>query len=210
MVASIPLLEGYDLVLGVLTSAGVLYLLYSQRHLVGYRRFIDFLVGGVLLFTLGGPIADLVAPTWIHAVHGTAALFVIFGLYDPVHNNLRKAEWAELVLADPAAVRDRADWMVPMDEEILELFHSADLVLTPTIIAYNLGHSREPVSRRLSELCANGFVERTERGKYRMTDLGERYLGDFTRPVPTGTHPARGSGGSTSRGPGAPRRRRTR
>lgn len=176
MIGHITLLDWYDLVVGVLTAVGLLYLLYSQRTVVGYNRFIDFLIGGVLLFVVGGPIADLVMPGWIHVVHGTAALLVILGLYDPIHNNLRKAAWAELILNDPAVMRNQADWMVPMDEEILELFQSAHLVLTPTIIAYNTQHSRESVSRRLSELTENGLVERVDHGKYRMTGLGEQYL----------------------------------
>jgi len=186
MIGDLPLLDAYDIVLGMFTATGLLYLLYSQRNVVGYNRFIDFLIGGVLLFAVGGPIADIVAPAWIHVVHGTAALLVILGLYDPIHNNLRRAEWAELVLNDPAVMRNQAEWMAPMDEEILELFHSAHLVLTPTIIAFNLDHSRESVSRRLSALTENGLVERVDRGKYRMTGLGEQYLDLYPEPATTG------------------------
>ncbi|PWG74971.1 hypothetical protein DF186_15135, partial [Enterococcus hirae] len=91
----------------------------------------------------------LLAPTWVHAVHGTAALFIVLGLYDLIHNNLRTTEWAKFILSDPAMIRTPDEWMTPMDEEILELFHSNDLILTPTIIAYNTAHSRESVSRRL-------------------------------------------------------------
>lgn len=166
----------YNLVVGILTTTGLFYLLYSQRHVVGYRRFIDFLIGGFLLFDIGAPLAGLLAPTWVHAVHGTAALFIVFGLYDLLHNNLSTAEWAKFILADPAMMRNPAEWMAPMDEEILELFHTNDLVLTPTIIAYNTSHSRESVSRRLAQLQEHGFVEKVDRGKYRMTELGNQYL----------------------------------
>ena len=63
-----------------------------------------------------------------------------------------------------------------MDDEILELFHSTHLMLTPSIIAYNLDRSREEVNRRLIELVDHGLVERVDRGKYRITEFGEQYL----------------------------------
>lgn len=176
MSGTATLFAEYNLLVGVVTTAGLFYLLYSQRHVVGYRRFMDFLIGGFLLFDIGGPLAALLAPAWVHAVHGTAALLIVVGLYDLVHNNLKTAEWAEFILNDPAMMRNPDEWMAPMDEEILELFHSNDLVLTPTIIAYNIAHSRESVSRRLAQLQKHGFVEKVDRGKYRMTELGDQYL----------------------------------
>ena len=166
----------YNLGVGVLSGAGLLYLAYSQRFVVGYRRFFYLLIVGFLVFSIGGPLVDLFAPSMTHAVHGVAALLVILGLYDPVHNDLRKDEWARLLLQEPSELRHPGQWMVPMDDEILELFHSAHLVLTPAIIAYNIDRSREEVNRRLSELEARDLVERVERGKYRITSLGEQYL----------------------------------
>lgn len=165
----------YNLVMGIVTLCGLLYLLYAQQFVVGYRRFLDYLIFGFLLFAIGGPLADLLAPHWIHLVHGLAALFVVLGLFDPVRRDLRSEEWAELVLNDPAAVRDPAEWMTPMDEKILDLYRTTDIVLSPAIIAYNVDHSREAVSRRLSTLTEHGFVEHVDHGKYRMTDLGEHY-----------------------------------
>jgi DNA-binding transcriptional ArsR family regulator len=166
----------YNLAVGVLSAIGLVYLAYSQRFVLGYRRFFYLIIAGFLVFSIGGPLADLFAPSLTHAVHGFAALLVIFGLYDPVHNDLRKDEWARLLLQEPSELRHPGEWMVPMDDELLELFHSVDLVLTPSIIAYNIDRSREEVNRRLSELEEHGLVERVERGKYRITDLGERYL----------------------------------
>ena len=166
----------YNLAVGVLSGAGLLYLAYSQRFVVGYRRFFHLLIVGFLVFSVGGPLVDLFAPGMTHAVHGVAAVFVILGLYDPVHNDLRKDEWARLLLQEPSELRHPGEWMVPMDDEILELFHSAHLVLTPAIIAYNIDRSREEVNRRLSELEERDLVERVERGKYRITPRGEQYL----------------------------------
>jgi len=172
----IPALVAFNLVLTVLSGIGLCYLLYSELFVVGYRRFLVVMTVGLLLFVVGGPIFLLFAPDYVHFVHGVSALLVILGLYDPVRHDLRHDEWAWLLLEDPSTMRSPGDWMVPMDDRILELFHGGDLVLTPALIAHNIGHSREAVNRRLSELEAHGFVDRVERGKYRISPLGERYL----------------------------------
>ena len=169
-------LQLYNLALGTISGAGILYLAYSQRFVMGYRRFLYFIIAGFLLFSVGGPLVDLYVPSLTHAIHGLSALLVILGLYDPVHNDLRKDEWARLLVQEPAELRHPGDWMTPMDDAILELFHSAHLVLTPAIIAHNIEYSREEVNRRLTELDRHGLVERVERGKYRITRLGEQYL----------------------------------
>lgn len=78
--------------------------------------------------------------------------------------------------ADAQCMREPADWMQPMDDRILEALQSCGLVLSPSIVAYNIDRSREAVTRRLSELSDYGLVERVERGKYRITEAGEGYL----------------------------------
>ncbi len=170
------LLGQLNVVLGILSSLGLVYLIYLQRFVLHTRRFMLVTSLGLLVFTGIAPLTAVVAPDSVHIVHGLAALMVIFGLYDPVHNDLRKNEWAELLVENPARLRHQATWMVPMDDEILTLFHTTDLVLTPAIIAYNLDRSREEVNRRLSELDDCGLVDRIERGKYQITDEGVRYL----------------------------------
>lgn len=165
----------YDVVVGFLTTGGLVYMVYIQQ-VVRYRQFLYFLIAGVLLFAIGGPLAALYLPNWIHVVHGFAALFVIFTLYNPVHNDLRHEEWAALLLQDPTQIRHPEDWMTPLDDEILELFHSTELVLSPSIIAYNIDYSSKEVNRRLSKLADHGYIDRVERGKYRLTPLGEDYL----------------------------------
>lgn len=65
---------------------------------------------------------------------------------------------------------------LPIDDRILEVLQSSGLVLSPSIIAYNIDKSREEVNRRLSELVEYGLVDRVERGKYRIAKLGEKYL----------------------------------
>lgn len=173
---TVDVFQVYNLLVGTSTVAGFVYLLTRHRTIGSYHRFVHILLLGLLVFAVGGPLVDLVAPTWAHAVHALAALLVIYGLYNPIRNDLRREAWANLVLRDPRQIRHPAEWMVPMDDEILELFHSIDLVLTPSIIAYNTGYSREEVNRRLGELTERGLMDRVERGKYRITPLGENYL----------------------------------
>lgn len=166
----------YNLLAGILAAVGLVYLLYIQQYVVRFDYFVYYLLAGFLVFSIGGPLVDFFVPEWTHAVHGFAALLLIFALYSPIHNDIRHDEWAQLMFEDPAWIRHPAEWMTPMDDQILELFHSADLVLTPAIIAYNIDYSRGEVNRRLTALQEHGFVERVERGKYRVTADGEAYL----------------------------------
>lgn len=184
----LTLFTAYKFVMGVLAGAGLVYLLYSQRNVIPYRRFLYLLVTGLLVFAVAGPLADIFAPRWAHIVHGVSAVFIIFGLYNPVHNDLRRDEWARLLLEDPILARNPAEWMRPIDDQILQLFHSADLVLTPSIIAYNIDYSAKEVNRRLSTLADHGLVGKVERGKYQLTETGERYLrGELVDEEPDGS-----------------------
>lgn len=166
----------YNLLMGLVATGGLIYVLYLHRLEGRYDRFVLVTITGILVFAVAGPLVEIVYQPLVHIVHSLAALLIIFGLYDPVHNDLRKDQWAQLLLQDPSTMREPSDWMVPMDDQILTLFHTSDLVLTPTLIAYNIDYSREEVNRRLSELADHGLVERVERGKYRISPLGEEYL----------------------------------
>lgn len=170
------LFTSYNLVVGTLTGIGVVYFLFFKPTVVDYHRSLYITVAGLLLFLIGGPVTELVAPWLVHWVHGVAALFVIVGLYDPLENDLRRDTWSEILLQKPGQIRQPEEWMLPIDDAILELFHSTDLVLTPAIIAYNIDYCREEVNRRLIELERRGFVTKVERGKYRITILGMQYL----------------------------------
>lgn len=166
----------YNLLIGVVTGFGVLYFLFVRPTVVEYHRFLFVTVAGLLLFLIGGPVAELLVPTLVHWVHGVASVLVILGLYDPLENDVRREAWADVLLRDPGQVRQPDDWMLPIDDAILRLFRSADLVLTPSIIAFNIDYSRDEVNRRLVELERRGFLRKVERGKYQLTALGRQYL----------------------------------
>lgn len=176
---------GYDLAVGTVVALELLYFLSLEASTTAYRRFVLVTVAGLVLAVIGGPVAELVAPTLVHWVHGTAALLVVFGLYDPVTNDVRTTEWARALLSEPSSVRRPAEWMTPMDDELLSAFQDAELVLTPSVVAFNTGFSRKEVNRRLIELEAHGLVEKVERGKYRLTRRGERYLRGQLHETPT-------------------------
>lgn len=166
---------GYNLAVGLIVGIELIYFLYIQEPL-NYRRFLLLTITGLLLFVVGGPLSELFFSSLVHWVHGFAALLVIFGLYSPVNDDLRTEEWLQLLVHTPAKVRHSGDWMTPMDDAILNVFHTSELVLTPAIIGFNIDYSREEVNRRLTKLETHGLVEKVERGKYRMTQRGEQYL----------------------------------
>jgi hypothetical protein len=176
----IDFFTGYILLMGIVAGSGLLYLLYAEQYAVEYDPFFVITMSGLFLFIIGGPLSEVVYPNLVHWIHGLAACLVLFGLYSPVQNDLRRDQWTKLLLAEPSQIRASTEWMVPMDDAILSLFHSSDLVLTPAIIAYNIDHSREEVNRRLRKLEEADLVEKVDRGKYRMTPNGEAYLsGEF-------------------------------
>lgn len=166
----------YNLLVGLITGIGVIYFLHVKQTVIEYRWFLFVTIAGLLLFLVGGPIAEIAIPEFVHWVHGVAALLVILGLYDPLQNDSRSDLWTEMLLKDPAQVRQPSEWMLPIDDTILSLFHATDLVLTPSIVAYNIDYSRDEVNRRLTELEQRGFVEKVERGKYRLTVLGKQHI----------------------------------
>lgn len=72
-------------------------------------------------------------------------------------------------------VRQRADWMRPVDERILETMRDEGN-LTPRAVSDFEVTSQSHASDRLSELASYGLVERISRGLYRLTDDGEAFL----------------------------------
>jgi predicted transcriptional regulator len=75
----------------------------------------------------------------------------------------------------PDPWRELEDWMTEMDVDIL-LLMSNEMVLSPTVIAENIGRSRSAISRRLNSLDAGGLVNKLEEGKYRISDEGLKMI----------------------------------
>lgn len=66
--------------------------------------------------------------------------------------------------------------MNPIDDRIMEILYASGLILSPSIIAYNIDYSRDEVNRRLGYLTEVDLVEKVDRGKYGISPLGEDYL----------------------------------
>jgi len=71
--------------------------------------------------------------------------------------------------------RQRADWMNPVDDEIMEILDDTGAA-TPQLLADNTGKNNNYLGVRCRELEKYGLVMRPSRGVYTLTDLGERYL----------------------------------
>ncbi|XVH33323.1 hypothetical protein ACNS7O_15060 (plasmid) [Haloferacaceae archaeon DSL9] len=168
---------GYVLVL-IAFFAGAWELNSDIRGIGEFRReyVLHALILGILLYGVAGPLSEVFFPPILHWVHGFAAVFAIAGLYSPVREDIPNKPWNELILADPAKGRYRAEWMVPVDDAILDVLYSSGLVLTPAVIAYNIDYSREEVNRRLTKMETEALIERVKRGKYRIAERGERYV----------------------------------
>lgn len=72
-------------------------------------------------------------------------------------------------------MRQRADWMRPADDRVLEFLRSEGTNL-PTNVAEELSLSRKYVGERCRILADYGLLENLGQGVYRITEEGEQYL----------------------------------
>lgn len=161
--------------------AGVLGLLaklqlQSPVLLREYDYYLLLAVIGTGIFVGGGIAAELAVPAIVHWVHGVGALLIVVSLCRLPAATSQSSSWFDVLVRHPRRVRLQEEWMNPVDDRILEICANGDLVLTPSIIAYNIEYSREEVNRRLSELERHSLVDRVDRGKYRITEKGYQYL----------------------------------
>lgn len=71
--------------------------------------------------------------------------------------------------------RQRADWMNPVDDEIMELLDESGAG-TPQSLANELTKNNDYIGVRCRELASKGLLERPSRGLYVLTDEGKQYL----------------------------------
>lgn len=72
----------------------------------------------------------------------------------------------------PVIGGDPPDWFTDSDAQILFVMYTG-LILTPSIISENTEVTRQTVGKRLNTLQAAGFVEKLDRGKYKITKEGK-------------------------------------
>lgn len=100
-------LHGVVLLSGVLGAIGTGYLLYADSIMVHYTSFFRTVTVGLLLFAVTAPIIVQFAPDSIHAVHALSALFISFGLYTLIREELETPDNFERLSADVAFDDDR-------------------------------------------------------------------------------------------------------
>jgi len=70
---------------------------------------------------------------------------------------------------------ERVSWFSPVDYEIFLFFEDHDILVSPKIIAVNIGYDRQYAYKRLRVLSEAGLLE-AEDGIYELTDLGREFL----------------------------------
>lgn len=96
-------------------------------------------------------------------------ILILFSIGEPMKNDE----------SDSRPMRKSADWMVLLDDRILELMREdEDGILSPSEIADDrrITYGRTYVAKRLRRLEDDGFVQRYGHGVYRITEKGEAYL----------------------------------
>ncbi|MFB6074556.1 MAG: helix-turn-helix domain-containing protein [Haloarculaceae archaeon] len=161
----------YTHTLGVTEAAGFLYLIYRKRLEFLRDPMLALPVLGLFLFVVVEIGVGHLPPLVVHIGHTVAAVLVALGLA-----SLLVRWWSVRPATDPVP-RDgeRPDWMTDLDDEILRLLDASDIVLSPALISYNLGYSRESVNRHLRRLEDHGYVERVDRGKYELSAAGREH-----------------------------------
>lgn len=71
--------------------------------------------------------------------------------------------------------RRRGEWMVPADDEILEIIQEQGAA-TPKSIASEVDKNNDYIGTRCRILTSYGLLKRPSRGLYMLTETGEDYL----------------------------------
>ncbi len=80
-------------------------------------------------------------------------------------------------VAPTSVARQRAEWMRPVDEKILETMRDEGN-MTPNALEQLDVTVANYASNRLSKMADYGLVERVAQGLYRITDDGEAFLNE--------------------------------
>lgn len=95
------LIDVYNIAVNLAAAAGLLYLLYSGRYAVWYRRFYMVIALGLLVAVVGGPLPIAIDQSIRHFVHGLATLLIAIGLYDLLRRQITtEVDWERLMLDD--------------------------------------------------------------------------------------------------------------
>jgi len=66
--------------------------------------------------------------------------------------------------------------MAPVDYEIMLFFDEHAILVSPRVLAVNIGYDRQYVSKRCRKLSTAGLLTAVDTGLYQLTDTGDSYL----------------------------------
>lgn len=81
-----------NFVVGVISLAGLLYMLYAKRFVVHYQRFFRIVATGLAIFALTAPLRLVFSHVFIHFVHAIAAFVIAMGFYTLVKTEFGQEE----------------------------------------------------------------------------------------------------------------------
>jgi predicted transcriptional regulator len=71
---------------------------------------------------------------------------------------------------------ERISWFSMIDYQIFEFYQRHDIRVSPSVLADNIDYHPEYTGSRLRILRNAGLLNQTEKGYYRLSDLGREFL----------------------------------
>lgn len=109
-------------------------------------------------------------------------------MYDAINNIPESADEIMRSPSDDDGMHNQVGWMTPADVSILTFLSNCKdnagnfAIQTPMTISLNTGYSDTHVGARCRTLETHGLIERTDRGKYRLSDDGASLLNGGMNP----------------------------
>lgn len=82
---------------GIVSLAGIGYMLYTKKFVVHYNRFFRIVAIGMAVFAVTAPLSLVFSHVFIHLIHATAALVIAIGFYTIVQSELDSEQSFEAV-----------------------------------------------------------------------------------------------------------------
>lgn len=73
---------------GVVSLAGIVYMLHANRFVVHYNRFFRIIAIGLAIFAVTAPLKLVFSHVVIHSIHAIAAFVIGTGFYTLVEDEL--------------------------------------------------------------------------------------------------------------------------
>jgi hypothetical protein len=77
---------------GIVSLAGIGYMLYTNKFVVHYNRFFRIIAIGLAVFAVTAPLSLVLSHVLIHLINATAAFVIAIGFYTLVRHELDNEE----------------------------------------------------------------------------------------------------------------------